>query len=253
MDSKILVERRKDGSAEDAVTVIELNRPERDNAVDSEMLDQMIALFKQAEASESSRVIVIRGKGANFCAGRDTKEGPATPASFKKALKRITALNRQLRSSKCITVSCVRGKAFGVGFGIALQSDFTLAADDAKFSFPEMTGNLPPAVVLSYVNRWLPVKTAFDLVVSGRQVGAEEAKRLAIVNTVVTGAQLDGECDSFVDLLLKRDAVSLRLCKTFAVETRRMSPDESENYGVASLYEWMSERVKREGGSPAAH
>lgn len=93
------------------------------------------------------------------------------------------------------------------------------------------------------------MKTAFDLVVTGKQVDATEAKRLGIVNTVVTGAQLDGECDSIVDLLLKRDAVSLRLCKN----TGGMNPDDSANYGVLSLYEWLSERMKRETNRPAAH
>jgi enoyl-CoA hydratase/carnithine racemase len=244
LNSKVLVERKKFGAAEDAVTMLELNRPEESNAIDSEMLASMISSLTQVNSSESSRLLVVKGRGRDFCIGRDAKESPMTPSSFNNTLRSITALNKLLRTSKCITISSVRGKAFGMGFGIALQTDFTIAADDASFSFPEMKTNLPPAVVLSYINSWLPMKTAFELVVTSREVDAKEAKELRLVNSVVPGKLLDAECESLVGALLKKDAASLRLCKSFAVETRGMNPDESANYGMLSLFKWLSERTK---------
>ena len=149
MSDKVLLEKAGD------TATMTLNRPEKGNAVDSELMTALIERLTEAAADKALRVLVIEGRGHDFCSGRQPDvPRPENAAQFAGALSRIVRVNKLLQSFPGISLAVVQGKAFGFGCGLAVQSDVTLAAADARFAFPEINAGFPPTIVMSYLSRW---------------------------------------------------------------------------------------------------
>ncbi|MFQ5849370.1 MAG: enoyl-CoA hydratase/isomerase family protein [Candidatus Binatia bacterium] len=242
---KILLEEKH------GVATLALNRPDRDNAVDSEMMKALVELLANVTMRGISRVLVLQGNGLHFCAGREP--GPVPPKGPKEwadTLSQITRVNRLLTSFPGISVALVRGKAFGFGFGLAIQCDFTMAADDAQFAFPEIKAGLPPTIVMSYIGRLMARKKAFELVITGRQMDAYETYSLGLVNRVVPTDRLASEGERLISLLLEQDTEALKVCKGFFRDTAHLSSEDATQYGISLLANFMSggSRGSDEGG-----
>lgn len=228
------------------VATLTLNRPERDNAVDSEMMEALAETLAGVWDRELSRVLVLQGSGDHFCGGREPgPTPPKRPKGWKEALSKITRVNRLLTSFPGITISLVHGKAFGFGLGLAVGCDITLASEDARLAFPEVNAGLPPTIVMSYLGRLIPRKKAFELVISGREMSPQEAERLGLVNQVVPSDQLMVEGERWVSLLLKQNTETLKTCKAFFRETADLSSDDAVRYGVSLLANFMSDRSQK--------
>jgi enoyl-CoA hydratase/carnithine racemase len=226
-----------------SVATLTLNRPDRDNAVNSEMMDALAETLTGVGNRAVSRVLLIQGSGAHFCGGREPGPTPPKgPKEWKEVLSKITRVNRLLTSFPGISVSLVRGKAFGFGLGLAVGCDITLAAEDARLSFPEVKAGLPPTIVMSYLGRLIPRKKAFELVITGREMAPQEAERLGLVNRVVPADQLASEGERWVSLLLKQNDETLKTCKAFYREMADLSSEDSVRYGVTLLANFMSDR-----------
>ena len=237
---KILLEERE------GVATLTLNRPERDNAVDSEMMEALSETLAGVRNRALSRVLVVRGNGDHFCGGREPgTTPPKSPKEWKEVLNRITQVNQLLTSFPGITVSLVHGKAFGFGLGLAVGCDITLVAEGARLAFPEVKAGLPPTFVMSYLGRLIPRKKAFELVITGREMNPQEAERLGLVNRVVPADQLVAEGERWVSLLLKQNAETLKTCKDFFRDTADLSSEDAVQYGVTLLANFMSNKPKK--------
>lgn len=241
MDSqKILLEERE------GVATLTLNRPERDNAVDSEMMEALSETLAEVRNRALSRILVVRGNGDHFCGGREPgPTPPKSPQGWKEVFNRITQVNQLLTRFPGITVSLVHGKAFGFGLGLAVGCDITLVAEDARLAFPEVKAGLPPTIVMSYLGRLIPRKKAFELVITGREMNPQEAERLGLVNQVVPSDQLVAEGERWVSLLLKQNAETLKTCKDFFRDTADLSSEDAVQYGVSLLANFMSDRPRK--------
>jgi len=145
----LIVEQRE------AVATLTLNRPDKNNTVDAGMMTAMVEWLNLLAADEEVRIVLLGGEGDHFCGGRDP--GPTRPddvAGWSQVLGQIVATNQALASFPGITVALAKGEVRGFGFGLAVQCDITLAAEDARFSFPEIKAGFPPSVVMSYLSRW---------------------------------------------------------------------------------------------------
>lgn len=228
------------------VATLTLNRPERDNAVDSEMMEDLSKTLAGVRNGALSRILVVRGNGAHFCGG--CEPGPTPPKSakeWKEVLNKITRVNQLLTSFPGITVSLVHGKAFGFGLGLAVGCDITLVAENGWLAFPEVKAGLPPTIVMSYLGRLIPRKKAFELVITGREINPQEAERLGLVNQVVPSDQLVAAGDHWVSLLLKQNSDTLKTCKDFFRDTADISSEDAVQYGVSLLANFMSDRSRR--------
>ena len=226
----LIVEQRE------SVATITLNRPEKNNTVDAGMMTAMVGSLNLLAADEEVRIVLLGGEGDHFCGGRDP--GPTRPddaAGWSEVLGQIVATNQALASFPGITVALAKGDVRGFGFGMAVQCDITLAADDARFSFPEIKAGFPPSVVMSYLSRWTMRKKAFELVITGDEIGAGEAERLGLVNRVVASDELDAEGQRWADKLLQLDAAAVTACKAFFGDSAYMHPDDAAKYGVSFL------------------
>ena len=240
MSDKVLLEKAGDTAS------LTLNRPEKGNAVDSELMTALIESLAEVAADKALRVLVIEGRGEHFCSGREPDvPKPENASQFAAALGRIVRVNELLQSFPGISVAVVRGKAFGFGCGLAVQSDVTLAADDARFAFPEINAGFPPTIVMSYLSRWIHRKKALELVMTGGEITAQEAERQGLVNRVVPADQLADEKGRWLETLAGRDLNGLQATKAFFRDTAEWSTGAAAQYGVTRLANFLASRDRK--------
>ena len=129
------------------IATITLNRPEKRNAISSEMIAEILAAFSEVEASPA-RVLIITGAGKAFCSGMDLDALKAlatqSPAEHLEDARRLAQMCRRIWSFPKLTIAAVNGHAIAGGCGIATLCDFTIAVPEAKFGYPEVRiGFLP--------------------------------------------------------------------------------------------------------------
>lgn len=223
------------------VARLALDRPP-ENKVDAGMMAAMIESFSEI-GEGAAPILLLEGKGEHFCGGRDPgSHRPSDTAGWSRVLGQIVAANQALASFPGITIALAKGDVRGFGFGLALQCDITLAAEDARFSFPEIKAGFPPSVVMSYLSRWTARKKAFELVITGDEISADEAERLGLVNRVVPPQDLDGEGQRWAGKLLQLDTAALMACKSFFRDSGYVHPDEAAASGVAFLADFNTGR-----------
>jgi isohexenylglutaconyl-CoA hydratase len=177
---------------EDGVMHLTLNRPESRNAINSEMVSEVIAVFRQLAALEV-RTVVLRGAGGNFCAGADIKDMNALIKHAKSnELDAIAKINgsagtlfHTVNNAPQAVVAVVEGAVMGGGMGIACSADIVIAMANTKFALPETGLGLLPAQVAPFVRNRIGNSYARLLAVQGGQFDAEQAHRFGLVHYVV--------------------------------------------------------------------
>ena len=221
------------------VTTLTLNRPEVGNVLDDDGLDALVRALRAVAGDESCRVLLLRGAGEHFCRGREAHGGPLgqNPTAFDRraSLLRISAVNEALRAVAAVTIAVVNGDALGFGCGLALQCDFTLAADHATLGFPEINAGFPPTIVMSYLARYIPKKSATDLVLTGRRLDAAEAEAIGLVTRAVPRADLERGVGALVETLLAKNPLALRTAKQFLAEAEDLTVEQAGRYGLNLL------------------
>ncbi|MBI2371992.1 MAG: enoyl-CoA hydratase/isomerase family protein [Deltaproteobacteria bacterium] len=224
---------------EGAVATVLFNRPEKKNAFDEEMIERLIGALGELRARGTAHVVILRGAGEHFCAGRDPESAQRQLQlggyELRQAYQMIVALNEVLAGFPVPTVALVQGEALGFGCGLAVRCDITLAAESARLGFPEIHRGIPPTLVLSYLGRLISRKRALELVLTGRQLDAAEAERIGLVSRVVPTGLLDKEGAELAAQLAGRNRLALQTCKAFFHETRDMGFEEAGRYGASVL------------------
>jgi len=183
----ILVEQRG------AVTLVTLNRPEALNALNSALLEDLIAAFSAFEADDTQRCAVVTGAGEKaFAAGADIKEMAAKPAAEFYAGDMFARWTSHLvGGTRKPWIAAVNGFALGGGCELAMMADLIIAADTARFGQPEITLGVVPGMGGSQrLTRAVGKAKAMDLILTGRMIGAEEAERAGLVARVVPSGEL---------------------------------------------------------------
>lgn len=169
-----------------SVRLLRMNRPDKLNALNTELTQALVDGLCAADADDAVRAVVLTAAGRAFCAGADLAEfSELTPANQDAVIRRaelttrVQTLPQQL--SKPI-VSVVHGAAVGGGAGLALGCDMMVVADDVSFGYPELRHSLVPAIVMTGLQRHFGRKMAFELVSTGRLLGADELVDLGIAN-----------------------------------------------------------------------
>ena len=189
----------------EGVLRLRLDRPDKRNAVDDEMMAGLVDSVSTAEEDEAVRVIVIDGAGEHFCAGADIvarNEGDDRPrvGSIQRRVPHTAHRLVALVASVQVPVVCaVRGWAAGLGFQLALAADFTLAATDARFWEPFVDRGFTPDSGATWMlqRRVGPVR-ARDLLLLGRKLSGTEAAEWGAIHGAHPAAALDGEVAALV-------------------------------------------------------
>src|SRR5256712_11614562 len=165
-----------------------LNRADKRNAIDTGMIDALLAVLEQADLDASVRVVATRGAGRDFCAGMDLNELLAsadhTLEQNRQAALHFAKIFVRMRQLPKPIVALVHGRALAGGCGLATACDLIIAAESAQFGYPEVQRGFVPAIVMTLLKRTVGEKVAFDLVATGRIVTASEAAGLGFVSRV---------------------------------------------------------------------
>ena len=176
-----------------AVTLITLNRPEALNALNSQLLADLITAFAAFDADDSQRCAVLTGSEKAFAAGADIKEMASQSfadmygSNFFAGYDRVTATRKPW-------IAAVNGFALGGGCELAMMADFIIAGDNAKFGQPEIKLAVTPGMGGSQrLTRAIGKAKAMEMCLTGRMMDAAEAERSGLVAKVVPAAELVDE------------------------------------------------------------
>jgi enoyl-CoA hydratase/carnithine racemase len=195
------------------VLTMTLDNASAGNEIDAEMFEAMLGALRAEKADPKSRVLRIRAEGEVFCTGRERKG--KDEASVREEIARLLAMKRAVMESPLISVAEVQGDAAGFGMGLAVLCDFTVVAQTATLSFPEMRKGLPPAAIMAYLGRYALPKRVFPLVLFAQDFTAAHGRDIGLVTQVSTRASLRADVDALVARILAMDAEGARQCKAY--------------------------------------
>lgn len=218
--------RTLDFEREGELGVLVLNRPDRLNAVDSVMLEELGAFWREVHAREDCRVIVVTGAGdRGFCSGLDLKEAADPQGGFLrggisgqnmwKGQRRFSGLIELMRTCPQPIIAAVNGAAMGAGLSFALAADVRLASPKAKFCASYINIGLGGADMGSSYLLWRIVGwgRAAELLLTGRVIDAGEAYRIGLVNEVCGEEDLMTRAREIAGMMLEKSPLGLRLTK----------------------------------------
>jgi methylglutaconyl-CoA hydratase len=218
------------------VRTLTLDRPDKRNALNAELIAALKAALREADADAAVRVVAIEGAGKDFCSGADlsalrTIAGSSAMENLEDVdeLAELFLLPRRMRKP---VVACVRGRALAGGCGLATACDLVLASETAQFGYPEVKIGFVPAMVMAILRRSVPEKRAFELVVRGEPIGAAEAERIGLINQVWPDAEFDGARDGYLAELAGRSASAVQLSKRLLYHADGMGFEAALRAGV---------------------
>ncbi|HVA94474.1 MAG TPA: enoyl-CoA hydratase-related protein [Candidatus Dormibacteraeota bacterium] len=218
-----------------AIATITLNRPEKRNAISTQMIAELFSAFDHVETN-SARVLLVTGAGKAFCAGMDLDElksiAAQSPVEHLEDARRIARLYRRIWSFPKPTIAAVNGPAIAGGCGIATLCDFTISVPEATFGYPEVRIGFLPAVVSVFLTRQVGEKHARDLLLTGRIVGASEAQRLGLITKTAPAGDLMNAARVLADSLLGSSPASLRQAKKLLCD--RAAPEIDRELELAT-------------------
>ena len=199
----------------DTVARITLNRPEKRNALNAEIIDALKVALRRADHDQDVRAVILMGAGSDFCSGADLqalhKISTASVADNLEDARALMEVFQLIRQVRVPVVAAVRGRALAGGCGLATACDLVLAARSARFGYPEVKIGFVPAMVTAVLRRYVSEKRVFELLTLGAEIGAEEALELGLVNRVFDDQTFADEIEVFVRRFqeVSRSAVGL--------------------------------------------
>ena len=204
--SVILTERR--GNA----LWIFINREERRNAVNPDVLGGIQAALEAIRNDASVRVVVLTGKGGKaFCAGADLSRGTGVfTTGGDEPTTDFGRLARLMRTIGVPTIARINGDCVAAGMGLISMCDLAIAADHARFGLPEAKVGVFPYQVLVYLRHILQPRVVNELCLTGDLIDAREARAIGLVNQVVPAAELDGAVDKMITRLAAASPMAVK-------------------------------------------
>ncbi len=192
-----------------------LNRPEAKNAMNNQMVVDLIAAFESLADNRSVRAVVLSGTGGTFCAGGDLKEMASVPQEGKEDHFSAT-LDKMLQTinqAPQVVIAKIQGAAMGGGFGIVCVTDIALASTEAKLGLPEVRLGIVPALISPYVIERIGLTRARELMLTGRRFDATTACAYGIIHEAIPADKLDARLMTILDEISQCSASALAACK----------------------------------------
>ncbi|KYG81985.1 methylglutaconyl-CoA hydratase [Roseivirga ehrenbergii] len=219
------------------VATITLNRPEKRNALNAEMVTQLKQAFTQAEEDENAKVIVLDAAGDSFCAGADLAYlQQLQNNTFEENLadsNHLKELFLQIYQHPKVVIAKIQGHAIAGGCGLATVCDFSFTVPEAKFGYTEVRIGFIPAIVKVFLLRKIGEGKAKSLLLTGELIPAELAESMGLVNTVVEAIDLDMEVANFAQMLVQKNSgQSMAFTKQMIAAVQSMDVEEGLSYAA---------------------
>jgi methylglutaconyl-CoA hydratase len=237
-----------------AIARITLNRPEKRNALNDELIAGIKGALQQASEDQRVRAIVMTGAGKDFCSGADLsalqKIAGASVGENVEDVRTLLELFLLIRRIPVPVVAAVKGRALAGGCGLASACDLVLAADTARFGYPEVKIGFVPAMVMSILRRNISEKRAFELIARGAEISADEAKQFGLVNQVFAEESFDEAVAAYVIEFERVSPSGLALTKSLLYQIDGVSFREALEMGadvnvIARLTQDCQERISK--------
>ncbi len=202
-------------SLDEGVCTLTLNSPETMNALSSELVSELAAAIDMLSLDKQVRVLIITGSQKVFAAGGDIKAmASCNPEQARAYIEPIHQVFNKIANLSRPTIAAVSGFAFGGGVELSLTCDFRIAAQNAKFGFPEVNlGIFPAAGGSQRLPRLIGIQRTKRLMFTGETIDAASALSLGLVDQVVPGDQLMGEVKQLALQLSKKPPLALMKLK----------------------------------------
>jgi len=218
---------------EDGVLNLILNRPEKRNALNKELMTLLEEALRDARKDPEVRVIVFKGNGKSFCSGADLgnlDEVRKDVIVLREHLSHYGNLLVELTNAGKPTISAVHGHALAGGCGLAVTTDITFASESCKFGIPEITRGIWGMMITAPIIRLIGTKRALDLMYRGEFFSAAEAERIGLINYVVPDDRLYETVDEYAKKLATRSPLALAIGREGMYKARDMEYFKSMDY-----------------------
>ena len=204
-------------AVEGSIARITLNRPEKRNALNDELIAGIKTDLRAGADDPAVRAVVISGAGKDFCSGADLsamqKISQASITENADDAHSMMELFTLMRELPIPVIAAVHGRALAGGCGLASAADLVLAAESARFGYPEVKIGFVPAMVMAILKRNVSEKQAFELITRGGEITANRAYEVGLVNQVFADEVFDAEVQSYVSVFEKVSKSAVALSK----------------------------------------
>ncbi|OGL18264.1 MAG: enoyl-CoA hydratase [Candidatus Rokubacteria bacterium RIFCSPLOWO2_12_FULL_71_19] len=210
------------------VVTLTLNRPEKKNAINGPMWNELLAVFREVAASPTDRVLVIGGAGDAFCSGADLSAGPPVQGDLLTFMRHVAEVALALHHIPKPVIAKVNGVAAGGGCNLALGCDLIVASETARFSEIFSRRGLSVDVGGTWLlPRLIGMHRAKELAFFADVISAQEAAGMGLVNRVVPAAELDAFVRGWADRLAAGPPIALSMTKRLLTNAFSVTLDEA--------------------------
>ena len=236
----------------DNLGTIWLNRPEKHNAMNAEMISEIIDCVGEVNNLQEVRILFLRGRGKSFCAGADL--------NYMKGIAEFgyeENYNDSLQLAKCFnviytckkpTIAVVQGAAIGGANGLLAACDFVFCTDETKFAFAEVKLGIAPATISPYVAKRIGEFGSRDLMLTGRRFLGKEAEHYRLVNKSLPENEIEEHIKKIVKTLMSSGPDAMAACKELIYNiSNKQSFDDSIDYTARLIAELRASKEGQEG------
>jgi methylglutaconyl-CoA hydratase len=221
----------------DRIGYITLNRSEKRNALNYDVVAELKQVFETAEKDETCKIVVLRAEGKVFCAGADLEYLQRLQSfDYHDNLadsNHLMQLFHQIYSLKKVVIGQVHGHAVAGGCGLASVCDFSFAVPAANFGFTEVRIGFVPAIVMVFLVRKIGESNVRKLLLSGQMVSAQEAQAMGLITRVVEPDQLEKTVEDYAQMLCRENSgQSMDLIKQMIGRVQEMPLVEGLRYAA---------------------
>jgi len=220
----------------DGISRITLNRPEKRNALNADLISELKDAVAASARHAQCRVVVISGAGKDFCSGADLagleKTAQNSITDNMSDARNMAELFLMMRNHPRPIVAGVKGRALAGGCGLATACDLILAEESAQFGYPEVNIGFVAAMVMAILRRSVSEKAAFELVATGETISARRAHELGVIHRVYPDDQFEAEATAYVTRLASKSSSAVMLSKRLLYQMDAMSFEAALEAGV---------------------
>lgn len=221
----------------DRIGFITLNRPEKRNALNEDLIRSLGLAFDKAAVDNTVKVVVLKANGEAFCSGADLAyiqqmqdfsfdDNLADSTRLKDLFLKIYTLNK-------VVIAQVEGHAIAGGCGLATVCDYVFSIPEAKFGYTEVKIGFIPAIVMVFLIRKIGDQRARQLLLSGNLVGATEASELGLITKVSTKGTIAADVNELATKLIKSNSTeAMTTTKRMLADVQSLPLDEALNYAA---------------------